>query len=163
MAFYTESEALPLEARINFYYAFIFPYLTFNVIVWGGIFKTHLIPLITMHKRIIRTICFEGKYEHSSPLFHKLGLLKFVDVYFYFMGIHMHRAVQAGQYSVTHQVNTRNRNNAVPQFHRLQTCQHAVSYSGPTIWNKIPIYIRNIDSIAMFKKSLKSHLINQYI
>ena len=159
---YRIRNSLPLQARLDFYHGFIYPYLTYNVIVWGGAYQAHLQPLIVMHKRVIRTICSKPKNEHTSSLFLNLGLLKFQDLYKYFMCIYMYRACQDGQFTVSHHHNTRNRSMAAPQFHRLQKCQHAVSFAGPTIWNKIPEQIRSLNSIASFKKALKSHLLNQY-
>ena len=36
---------LPLQARVDFYYAFIYPYLTYNVVVWGVRTKPNLCHL----------------------------------------------------------------------------------------------------------------------
>ena len=51
---------LPTKTRLDYYYAFIYPYLSYNVIFWGATYQTHLNPLIVQHKRTIRTISDAG-------------------------------------------------------------------------------------------------------
>ena len=159
---YKIRECLPLKACIDYYYAFVYPHLTYCVVIWGGTGLTHLQPLIVQHKRVIRTICYKGRREHSTPLFYRLKLLKFADIYKYHMLIYMHKAMREDIFSPVHDFNTRNRYLAVPEFQRLTTCQRAVSYAGPKIWNSIPLYLKEIESISTFKRKLKFHLLAQY-
>ena len=42
-------------------------------------------------------------------------------------------------------------------FYRFQ---QAVSFLGPTIWNQLPINVRNMESLLSFKRALKSHIIS---
>ena len=78
---YKIKNKMPLFARINYYYAFIYPYLTYNVEVWGGLYQSHLQPLISQHKRIICNITDSVFTDHTSPLFAGLGLLKLADIH----------------------------------------------------------------------------------
>ena len=39
--FHKTRNYLPLKARLNFYYGFIFPCLTYNVIVWGSTYDCY--------------------------------------------------------------------------------------------------------------------------
>ena len=160
---YRIRDCLPLLARTNFYYAFIYPFLTYNIVIWGGTFENHLKPLNVLHKRAIRTICDGQKTDHTAPLFRKLNMLNLKDIYNFFMAIYMHKAVNNNEYVVTHQVNTRNRQMAVPLYHRLVVCQHAVSFSGPSVWNMIPPHIRSIESLPLFKRTLKQYYVEQYV
>ena len=153
---------LPRRARLDYYYAFIFPYLSFNVTVWGSAYATSLAPLIIIHKKIIRIMCDAGYNDHTTPLFHELGLLKFVDIYNFNLLVHMHKAISRGEYSQTHNLNTRNRNAAVSVYHRLTLTKHAVSYVGPKAWNQLPENIRSIPEIVPFKKAIKGHLLDKY-
>lgn len=40
--------------------------------------------------------------------------------------------------------------------------QQALSYSGPKFWNKLPNYLKKIDTKEIFQKRLKSYLISKY-
>ena len=64
--------------------------------------------------------------------------------------------------AVDHNYSTRTRDNIRKQFYRLTKCQQAISYAGPLIWNDIPIEIRNLNSLQLFKVHFKKHLISTY-
>ena len=100
------------------------------------------------------------KNEHTTPLFRELEILKFYDIYRYFLALRVYR--NQAQYAVQHTVNTRGRNLLVSQYHRLTVCQHAVSYAGPKVWNEIPSRIREISTMAVFKRELKKYFLNNY-
>ena len=159
---YKIRDSLPIQARINYYYAYMYPYVTYNITSWGGTCEIHLHSLNILHKRIIKTICGNRKFDHTSPLFYKLRLLKLNDIYRYFISVHMHGAMRSAMYSVSHQLNTRNRDRALPNFNRLKVCQQSVSHTGPNIWNNLPSDLRNIESISVFKNRLKKFYIEQY-
>ena len=159
---YRIRDQLPRSARLDYYYAFIFPYLSYNVTVWGGAYPTTLSPLIIMQKKIIRIICDAGYIDHTTPLFHELGILKFLDIYDFNLLVHMHKSILREEYCQTHNLNTRNRNAAISVSHRLTLTRHAVSWAGPKAWNLLPENIRSIPEIKTFKKAIKGHLLNKY-
>ena len=59
---------LGLDVLINLYFSFIYPFLTYSLIVWGNTYPTTTKPLFTLQKRAVRTITFSRFDEHSSPL-----------------------------------------------------------------------------------------------
>ena len=146
---------------MNYYYGFIYPYLTYNVISWGGTYNSHLSNLIIQQKRIVRAIADAPFLEHTTPIFLRLKLLKFSDVYKFHVALHMYE--NHGKYRRTHNVNTRFRNFSLPSFNRLTICQHAISYQGPTIWNELPNALKEINSKNVFKTHLKLFFLNQYV
>ena len=154
---------LTTEARLNYYHSLLLPYMSFNVIVWGSTFKTYLEPLVLQQKRIVRIIADAHYLEHTNPLFFKFKLLKFYDIYKFFVSIYMFNKIKSGAYMVKHSVNTRSRGMAQPVFQRLTTTQHSIDFCGPKVWNELPLHIRNIEKLHTFKKQLKQHLIDQYI
>ena len=109
-------DLLPLKSRLDYYFAFIYPYLMYNVIVWGSSSAVHLNPLIIQHKRTIRTISNANVRDNSSPLFKELKLLKFDDVYRYYLLIYMFKALKNGEFRVSHDRITRQVNSAQPNF-----------------------------------------------
>ena len=153
---------LPEKARINFYFGFIFPYLSQNIIIWGKTYDCHLEPLIVLQKRMIRLITDSEYLEHTNPLFYQLKLLKFNDIYKYFASIYMHKSLKLGKYQTQHSLNTRNRDLAQSVTQRLTQGQQSIAHMGPQTWNSLPVEIRRIDDLRIFKLRLKSYLINQY-
>ena len=61
---------------INLYYALIYPFLTYGMIVWGCTYQTNLQPLVVLQKKTVRIITFSKFDEHSSPLFKQLEIIK---------------------------------------------------------------------------------------
>ena len=152
-----------MKTRLDYYYAYIYPYLAYNIIIWGSTYPTHLQPLIIRQKRTIRTITGAGYRDHSNPLFQRLKLLKIQDIYHFHLGVHMFHAARArGEYPTQSYIETRGSNDARSTYHRLSTTQHAVSYAGPAFWNRLPPNLRSINSLIRFRKSLKEHLLSQY-
>ena len=74
----------------------------------------------------------------------------------------MHKHISDDTFTIKHDRNTRNRNHAVPTFHRLTKSQHAVSYKGPTLWNRLPTFLKDITNLKHFKKDLKTYLLQAY-
>ena len=130
--------------------------------MWGGTFSSHLEKLIVQHKRAIRIISDSDFYAHTTPLFHQLGLLKFPDIYRYFVALYMYKSQTESLQTRQHRYETRNRDFIRPTFHRLTLSQHALSFKGPSVWNSLPDSLKQIDSLPKFKHNLKSHLLMQY-
>ena len=74
----------------------------------------------------------------------------------------MFKQIEAGNFQTQHNLNTRNRNLAVPQFHRLTTTQHSINFQGPNFWNTLPDSLKNLENVTKFKKELKKYLISLY-
>ena len=154
---------LPHVARVNFYNALIYPYLAYSVVVWGSTNQVHLRPLEIQQKRIIRVIADAGFADHTTPLFKKFNVLKLADIYKFFTILYTRKEILNGLFGPQHSLNTRNRNLARPTFHRLSRSQHSVSFSGPHLWNSLPLEITEIESLPSFKKKLKAHFLDSYV
>ena len=161
---YKIRDNLPTKTRLDYYYAYIYPYLSYCTIIWGCAYQTHLNPLFIQQKRTIRTIVNAGFRDHTDPHFKALKLLKVQDIYKFQLGCHMFHARARGDYATQSNIRTRmsTSNSARAVFHNYTTTQHAVSYAGPTFWNDLPPYLRSIDSYRRFRKCLKEYLINEY-
>ena len=61
-----------------------------------------------------------------------------------------------------HNYGTRNRTNLSIPNHVTSAVHKSILQTGPTIWNNIPIPIRNSYSHVIFKKHFKKHLLNKY-
>ena len=57
-----------LDILLSLYYALIYPFLTYGIIMWGNTYKTTLQPILILQKRAMRLISFSSFDEHSSPL-----------------------------------------------------------------------------------------------
>ena len=66
---YRINSSLNQQARLSFYYLFVYPYLSKNVDIWGGTHSHFLHSLSIAQKRIIRNIDGASYLAHTSPLF----------------------------------------------------------------------------------------------
>ena len=153
---------LPTFTRINYYNAFILPYLDFNILHWGGTNECHLEPLVIIQKRIIRTIADEDYLAHTTPLFFRLKLLKIKDLFRFQAVVDTYNKIKEGQYSVSHDIHTRNSQFALSKFHNLTRTQQSITFNGPTFWNSLPAELRNITILSNFKVKLKEFYLSQY-
>ena len=71
---------VPLKILVNLYYALIYPFLTYGLIVWVNTYSTTLQPLSIMQKKAMRIMTFSKYDDHSSPLFKKLKIIKLYDL-----------------------------------------------------------------------------------
>ena len=159
---YNIRRKLNIESRVEYYYAMLYPYLSYNSLIWASTFKTHLHPLIVQQKRIVRIIMDAGYRDPSDPLFKSLKILKVEDIFKFHVQVHIFKSRINHDHVATHNYNTRNADHLRPNFHRLSKTQHAMSCIGPKLWNELPSCLKNMDSLPKFKKSLKTYYIGQY-
>ena len=159
---YKIRDNLPKKSRLDYYYAYIYPYLAYNTIIWGSAYPTNLKPLFLQQKRVVRTLVNAGFRDHTDPHFKDLKLLKIKDIYNFQLGCHMFHARARGEYATQTNYHTRGTNLARPTHHRLASTQHSISYAGPKFWSSLPPDLRSLNNFRRFKKSLREHLIDKY-
>ena len=54
-----------LDILISLYYTFIYPFLTYGLVVWGNTYPTNINPLFILQKRAVRTMTY-CKFEQSA-------------------------------------------------------------------------------------------------
>ena len=63
------------------YFSLVYPHLFYCNLVWASSYRTNLICLQILQKRVIRTIAKTSFDAHTDPIFQNLGILKFHDIY----------------------------------------------------------------------------------
>ena len=56
--FYKLRHYVPLDTLISIYYALFYPFLTYDIVVWGATYENLLKPVLTAQKKVIRAITF---------------------------------------------------------------------------------------------------------
>ena len=80
------------EAIQTLYNSLFQPYLNYCSEVWANTYKSRLKSISIIQKRAIRLICNVSSRTHTTDLFKKLKILKFVDLVEYKCGILMFKA-----------------------------------------------------------------------
>ena len=154
--------SLPLEARIRYYYAFIYPYLSNNILVWGGAPKSFLNTLFLQQKKIIRVIADAQYCDHTDHLFRQFRLLKLNDIYKFNVLLYMFNSNHDTRYSRPHHYMTRHSNLSLPTFQRLSKSQNSIHFVGPTLWDNLPDFVKCQNNNNSFKIKLKKYFISNY-
>ena len=153
------------------YYAFVQSILTYCICVWGGVCQVFLWAecLEKIQKRILRNLFHGTRHE---CIFKSKEILKFKDLYKLSMAIRMHDILYGRQPSLAefipldtrnHPQNTRNRNQFIGPFPRVNTIQCSFMYQIIEIWNEdVPISLKSEPSRSLFKNHLTKHFLDSY-
>ena len=60
---------------MKLYYALIYPFLTYGILIWGNTCETTLKAIFILQRKAVCIITFSKLDSHSSPLFKSLGLI----------------------------------------------------------------------------------------
>ena len=155
---------------IKVYYGLVYSHIIYCISCWGWIAKCNLNSLTVLQKRAIRIISRVPRLTHTSPLFHKLGLLKIADIYTLQISKIMYKYNSndwLGSYEMatvkeTHSHFTRfSISNYYSPLVKSRMSKGTLSIVGPKIWSTLPNELKSLP-FAQFKIQLKNHLIKDY-
>ena len=163
--FYRVKDFMPEYVLKLMYHAHVNSILNYCNIIWANTYPTHLIPLLRIHKRIIRNIARADFLAHTEPLFKKLGLLNLEGIRKLSLALHFYkyRADYQQPLLPNHAYATRHRDQLRPPIHSSRLFEHSFLYNTPRYWNDIrPLFSDNsIDDISKqtFKHRIKKSLL----
>ena len=151
---------LPKPSLYQLYCAFILPYLSYGILLWGNSHDKYLAKIFKLQKRAIRIISNSSYLCHTKPLFEKYNTLNIYQIYNKELGIFMYKYKKGllplsfdhafTELGSTHKYDTRNRNNYRHEVHKIKSVFDTV----PKLWNKLPESIKNVASLNCFKKTI---------
>ena len=154
------------------YFALVNSYVRYGILVWGNASDTTLEPLKVLLNKAVRIITFApfGPLD-LEPIYRELEFLTLDQTISLEKGKFMHKkeknllpTVIANHFDAEarpeHNYNLRRRqNNQNPFRSNTATGRNSIQFHGLNLWNELPEYLKDIDSIPHFKKLLKSHLL----
>lgn len=160
------------QSLISLYYAFVYPYITYCITVWGGANNTTIHPLIVAQKRAIRCISCVPKRSSTAPLFRDLKILDFHSVYKLHVLMFVYKYNQSMFPSTfndfftmnadIHRYSTRQTSNFYPPRYKLDVSQTGFKYNGCKFWNSLSSDVKNLHvSHSTFKKRLIGFFTNK--
>ena len=160
-----------LDVLTNLYYALIYPFLIYGIVIWGKIYPTNIQPLFLLHKRSIRIITFSKFGDHSSLFFKQTNILKLTDLITFHVSLFVFKfhykllPVVFDNYFIStskvHNYNTRLSSQLVCSLLgvRANYGKFNIKFSGSKVWNSLSSDLKLL-SIGSFKAKLKSNLIS---
>ena len=159
---------LASNTLITLYNSLFLPYLNYCNLIWASTYTSHIEPLFLLQKKAVRIITFSPSRTHTKPLFLKLNILPIYSIYKYqiscFVFSHINKLLPAPLSSLFqfnleyHDYLTRSRSNLHKQFLKYH---FAVRFQAPSIWNNLPLLLRNSLTISNYRRKLKYFFLHE--
>ena len=155
------------KSLLNLYHAFVFPYLTYCIEIWGNASDIHLDALLKVQKKIIRIITYSSYLAHTDEIFKELNILPVYKLKLQRICLQMFKyanntlpeAISELFISNTayHSYNTRNKQNLRHKVSKRAYMYKNFSFIGVQIWNDVQKHINVSMSFSSFKKSTRTY------
>ena len=158
---------LTIDAMLSIYYTLCYPHLIYCVSVWASTWPSFIHKLKIAQNKILRCIFHLGKFDSTSNILREHRLLNFYNIHKCFLLLTIFKNITFRQGIPVFRVsdlihNTRSNNvSIICPFFRTTLFKNSMFYSGPQLWNSLPVYIRTFcfsDSLPQFKRKLKDYL-----
>jgi hypothetical protein len=158
----------------NLYYALIYPFFIYGIVVWGNTYPTTLQPIYILQKKAVRIMTFSRFDEHSSPLFKQLKIIKLFDLVTYNIAIFMFKfhnnslpSIFNTLFTPVNKVHSYNTRHAAKQSYYLPKARtnyglFNIRFQGPKVLNSIENSTKD-STFKKFKEKLKSEIFSNYI
>lgn len=141
-----------------FYNAFVQAKLSYGIIAWGA--SQNILRLLVLQKRIMRLIDNASITDHCKPIFKKYNIMSVCSLYYFKLLIF----VRNNQHSLTTNAHinrgmqTRHQNDFSIPSHKTSHFESSPLYRGIKAYNKLPLYLKNMNNFVKFKTELKRTL-----
>lgn len=140
------------------YFSFFQSHISYGLLVWGHSHYVHNIFLL--QKRIVRTMCRVGCFEHCRPLFKRLQVCTVYNLYIYHVLLYAKSNLDHFSYRQDiHSHNTRYKTRIEIPKHRLSKTSNSFKINAVTFFNRLPTSARTIP-FQIFKKNIYEWLVN---
>lgn len=147
---------LKRETIVNVYYALVQSVIQYGIIGWGGVANCYLVPLEILQKLVLKII-FNKDYSYSTELlFIESNIFSIRQIYMYSLALFAYKHQKLLTIS-THPYPTRSKEKHLvinSKTFKSASQKHA-SYLCTKLFNEIPIDLRNIPSLNIFKLKIK--------
>ena len=152
------------------YNSLILPYITYSIESWFGAPRYLSDRVQVLQKKAVRAIYSLPYNSHTGPFFKDYSFLNVHDLFILSLSSHIYKyknsdvniALPLPYRSDLSTHATRNRDNlSLPYFRRAKS-QNSFTYQSVKAWNSIPLDVRNLGSLHLFKAKLKLWLISKY-
>ena len=161
----------------NLYYAIIYPFLLYGIIIWGNTSRSATDHVFVLQKKFVRLASFSDHREsyilpHSLPLFQSLRILDIYKIFklqlakFVYESINdigpAQSIIEFTAVSETHSHNTRFSSRGNLHKDSVRTLRYglrSISYEGALLWTLIPHHIQNKPSKKLFILHYKEYLL----
>lgn len=136
--------------------------LRYCIIIWGGLYENRMKMLQTIQNTLLKILFKKDHYQSTEVLYKEVNVFNIRKLYTYHTMLWMHNSKTD---LVIHDYHTRNQAKVsvqIPLYTKTHT-QRFLFYYGPKLYNLLPLMIRNIKSIIIFKKEIRKFIDTNYV
>ena len=158
----------------TFYFSFIYPILTYGIVLWGGSLGMQRgLRVQRLQNRIVKNLLGRFyEFNNVNDLFKHFKLLKIADVFKFKVTVCMYKLFFHNYFpslleyllepNIIHDHLTRQATVPRLPFPRIESLRHSFNYQFIDVWNSIPNNIKNSPSLSILKTQLMSYFLEQY-
>ena len=156
---------LSIDIRKRFYNAYILPHFDFCCVIWGNCSSSLEDKLVKFQKRAARVILDLDYLTPSDTLFKEINWMTFPERVIYLKAVQMFKTINNDSpeylkslFKFTSEIHSRllrSSSNTLLYSPRPNTelYRSTFTFSGSSIWNSLPSFVKNSSSLKQFKKS----------
>lgn len=152
------SDFLNSSALKMVYHGYFASVMSYGILSWGTASASILHRVFKLQKRAIRLVFGLGGLESCREVFLRERILTLPSIFIYSVSVFTFKHIQDFP-THTHMYPTRNKNSLIVPQHSNNMFRKSIEYLGPTIYNRLPDYLKTSLSLAAFKNKLKDFLI----
>ena len=166
---YLTRDLIDRETLKYIYVTLVQPHLIYCNTVWGNTFKSSLKPLITIQKRVIRTISYVNRSTHTAPIFEQLQIFNLKKLNKYYTALYVYKCINNllyndNNFTFASDIHHRNLRDTLrlraPRYATIQRQRYILCH-GCHVWNSLPEEIKLNESLISFKRHLKIFILNE--
>ena len=165
---YKVRHILNKEWKLNLYKTLILPYLNYCNIIWASTYKTSIKPLLIKQKRALKIALNLHHLTSSRVVFDMAKVHSVYEIYDIHISIFMFKYLKnllpmsfTDMFQLNrniHSFHTRNASKFYLPFPRIGKFKFSVLYSGAALWNSLPDYLINCNTLIQFKNKIKKFM-----
>ena len=169
---YKLKDFFPINILQTLYGTLINSYIYYGILAWGNSTSSLLDRILHIQKRAIRIVNRKPLLAHTNELFLSNKVFKITDLFLFNVGVFMYKlslndlpdvfSTLFMRNDAFHTYPTRQSHSYHLPRTRTVFAQKTIKYNGPKFWNELPCEIITSPSLYVFKKNLKSFLLQKY-
>ena len=166
---------LPVSCRKIVYNAFIASRLNYGSEIYMRTSKRHIQPLAVTQNKLLRILQFKARKTPLKSLYTAFDVIKLKDLHYLNICCIVHKFIYSPcllpeaindifrKNKQVHQYGTRQKNDLHPvKINTRLYGEKTISFQGRDYWNKLSNSLKEVTSVAVFKRKLKQHILDNY-
>lgn len=151
------------ETLLLVYRSLVESVIRYGIVAWGGLYDTHLHPLLICQKLILKIILKKEYMYPSKLLFQESKVLHVRNLYFLSLLQFVHKQQKEIQDYIVHPTRAYFNLHIRNIKPNIELIKRTFVFIGPKLYNSLPFNFKNITSLKRFTASCKNFLFENNI